>query len=173
MNTLAVLVTRCDGFSEACYNQKAEDQGDFVHHVLAVSHRETLRGGWFMKLGHPSIFQGSFDQQHKLLKGAEENQVVPQIVWACFVTAGLWHLSTLWEQVAAEEELGQCSPTVTQVNSMVVLLNAVRVWRKPQHSILQKSSTTALFVVCTCTYLVLSMYHSKLVCTKYVVPVIV
>ena len=50
-----------------------------------------------------------FDWQHKLLKGAEENQVVPEIVWACFVTASLWHSSVFWAQVAAEEELQQSS----------------------------------------------------------------
>ncbi len=38
--------------------------------------------------------------------GAEENQVVPGIVWACFVPPFLWHSSALWAQVAAEEELG-------------------------------------------------------------------
>ena len=81
-----------------------------------------------VQLDHPSILHGPFDGQRKLLEGAEENQVVPEIVWACFVTAGLWHSSALWTQVAAEEELGPCSPTVFQVNSMTILFNAAWVW---------------------------------------------
>ena len=74
-----------------------------------------------------------------LLEGAEENQVVPEIVWACFVTAGLWQSSALWAQVAAEDELGACSPIVFRVNSMAILLNAVRVRGNKQHSILHNS----------------------------------
>jgi hypothetical protein len=82
--------------------------------------------GWFVQLDHPSIFHRSSDGQLELLKGAEENQVLPEIIWACFVTAGLWHYSTLWAQVAGEEELGACSPTVLQGNIMAILLNGVR-----------------------------------------------
>jgi hypothetical protein len=70
--------------------------------------------------------------------------------------------------VAAEEELGQCCPTVFQVNIMAILLNAVRVWRNNQHSILHKSSTRASFIVCT--YYILSMHRVYtglyLVCTR-------
>jgi hypothetical protein len=79
--------------------------------------------GMVHKLDHPSIFHGSFDGQRKLLKGTEENQVIPEIVWARFVPPVLWLSSTLWAQVAAEEELWQCCPTVSQVNSMEILLN--------------------------------------------------
>jgi hypothetical protein len=114
-----------------------------------VSQVQTLGWGWFIKLDHPRVFHESFDGQHKRLKGAEENQVEPAIAWADFVPRILWHSSSLWEQVAAEEELGQCSPTVFQVSSMVSLLNAVRVLGYNQHNILHKSSTTASFVVCT------------------------
>jgi hypothetical protein len=53
------------------------------------------------------------------LKGAEENQVVLDIIRACFVKAIRGHSSALMAQVAAEEELGQCSPTVFQVNIMM------------------------------------------------------
>ncbi len=93
-----------------------------------VSQVETLGLGWFIKLDHPRVFHESFYGQHKRLKGAEENQVEPAIVWADFVPHILWHSSSLWEQVAAaEEEQGQCSPTVFQVSSMLILLNALRV----------------------------------------------
>ncbi len=129
--------------------QKAGHQGDSANHVPGLSHVDTLCRGWFVKLDHPRIFHGSFDGQRKLLKGAEENQVEPVIVWADFVPRILWHSSALLEQVAAEEELGPCSPTVFQVNSMVILINAVRVRGNNQHSILHKSSTTASFVVRT------------------------
>jgi hypothetical protein len=54
--------------------------------------------------------------------------------------------------VAAEEELGTYSPTVFQVNSMAILLNAVRVRGNNQHSILHKRSTRASCMVCTGTY---------------------
>jgi hypothetical protein len=69
------------------------------------------------------------DGQLELLKGAEENQVISEIIWACFVTASFWHSSTLWAQVATEKELGACSPTVLQGDGMVILLDGVRVWR--------------------------------------------
>jgi hypothetical protein len=65
--------------------QKAGHQGDSSHHVCGESYVETWCWGWFIKLDHPSIFHGSFDGQRKLLEGAEENQVVPEIVWARFV----------------------------------------------------------------------------------------
>ena len=38
----------------------------------------------------------SGDGQLEILKGAEENQVEPEIIWACLVTASLWYTSTLW-----------------------------------------------------------------------------
>jgi hypothetical protein len=53
---------------------------------------------------------------------------VLEIVWACFVTAGPLHSSSLQVQVAAEEELGSCCPTVFQGN-IAILLNAV--WVQP------------------------------------------
>jgi hypothetical protein len=65
------------------------------------------------------------------------------------VSPVLWLSSALWVQVAAEEELVQCCPTVFQVNIMAIILNAVRVWGNNQHSILHKDSTRASFMVCT------------------------
>jgi len=141
---LAVLVRDC--WSSVTI-QKAGHQGDSANHVLGIGHVEARCWGWFVQLDHPSIFHGPFDGQRKLLEGAEENQVVPEIVWACFVTAGLWQSSALWAQVAAEEELGQCSPTIFQVNSMVILPNAVRVWGNNQHSILSEAHEHGLCVV--------------------------
>ncbi len=125
---------------DACDPHEAGYQGDSAHQVLGLGHIETQCRGWYIQLDHPSIFHWSSDGQLELLEGAEENQVVPKIIWACFVTAGLWHSSTLWVQVAGEEELGVCSPTVLKRNIMVILLNGVRVWRDYQYSILHKSS---------------------------------
>jgi hypothetical protein len=85
--------------------------------------------GWFIKLDHPSIFHGPFDGQRKLLKGAEENQEERDIVRASLVAACLRQSAALWAQVAAEEELGPCSPTVFQGNIMAIFLNAVRILR--------------------------------------------
>ncbi len=94
------------------------------------------------------------------------NQEVRDIVWACFVAAGHRQSSVLWAQVAAEEELGQCSPTVFQGNVMVIFLDAVWIWWNNQSSILHKSSTTVSFLVCPCTYTIQTRYVR--VCTKYV-----
>jgi hypothetical protein len=146
---LAVLVRNC---RSSITIQKAGHQGDSANHVLGGCHVEARCRGWLVKLDHPSIFHGPFDGQRKLLKGAEENQVVPEIIWAYFVISGLWQSSALWAQVAAEEELGTYSPTVFQVNSMAILLNAVRVRGNNQHSILHTSSTRASCMVCTGIY---------------------
>ncbi len=140
--------------------QKAGHQGDSTHHVLCRCR------GWFIKLDQPSIFNGSLDWQPKLLKGAEENQEERDIVWASLVAASLRQSSVLWAQVAAEEELGLCSPTVIQGNIMVIFLDAVRIWWNNQNSILRKSSTTESFFVCPCIYSVQTRYVQ--VCTWYV-----
>jgi hypothetical protein len=99
---------------ESHYHPESRALGDSAHHVSCKSHIETWYWGWFIKLDHPSIFHGSFDGQRKLLKGAEEIQVVPEIVWARFVPPVLWLSSASRAQMAAEEELGQCCPTVFQ-----------------------------------------------------------
>ncbi len=125
------------------------------HTHSIVSHRHTTQNSIDCNIcvntvcDHPSIFHGFFDGQGKLFEAAEENQVVPEIVWARFVSPVLWFSSARRAQVAAEEELWPCCPTVFQVNSMAILLNAVRVLGNNQHSILHKSSTTASFMVCT------------------------
>ena len=79
-------------------------------HFISIQAPSRLRPSlWFVQLDHPSIFHRSGDGQLELLKGAEENQVVPEIIWACFVTASFWHSSTLWAQVATEKELGRAA----------------------------------------------------------------
>ena len=72
--------------------------------------------------------------------------------------------------MAAEEELGACSPTVLQGDVMAILLDGVRVWRNDQYSNLHKSSINSFKNrVCTSTYLVhISMTEYVLACTKYI-----
>ena len=91
--------------------QKAGHQGDSAHHVPGESHIETWCWcwGWFIKLDHPSIFHWSFDGQGKLLKGADENQVVPEIVWALFVLPVLWLSSASKTSSTACNSLIPCS----------------------------------------------------------------
>ncbi len=135
----------CEELLESLYHPESRASGGFCPPCsLQEPHKDT-ESGMVHKTWSPSNLHGSFDWQRKLLKGAEENQVVPEIVWACSVTTVLQHSSALLAQVAAEKELGPCSPTVFEVNIMiiVILLNAVRIWGKKQHSILHKSSITA------------------------------
>ena len=55
--------------------------------------------------------------------------------------------------MALEEELGTCRPTVLQGNSMVILLNAVRVWLNNYYSVLySKQSISAHMLVYTGIY---------------------
>jgi hypothetical protein len=49
------------------------------------------------------------------------------------VRAGLRHSPSLREQVAAEEELEQCNPTVFQGNIAAILLDGLRVHVIAQH----------------------------------------
>ena len=56
--------------------------------------------------------------------------------WTSFVYTVLWLPSILRTQIALEEQLGTCIPTVFQRNSMTILLNAVRVRRNNNHSVL-------------------------------------
>ena len=52
--------------------------------------------------------------------------------WTDFVCTVLWLFSIHRPQIALEEELGTCIPTVLQVNIKTILLNAVRIgWKFP------------------------------------------
>ena len=98
-----------------------------------------------------------------------EVYVYMNTVYVQSTAAGLWHSSTLWAQVEAEEELGACSPTVLQGNIMAILLDGVRVRRNDQYSILHKrSKNSSKNRVCTSTYSVyISMTEYVLACTEY------
>jgi hypothetical protein len=156
----------CEGLSESRCHPKSRASGGFYPPCSLQEHVEAWCRGWFIKLDHPSIFHGSLDGQRKLLKHAEENQEVRDIVWASLVAAGHRQSSVLWAQVAAEEELGPRSPAVFQGNIMAIFLDAVKICWNNQYSILRKISTTVSFLVCPCTYLVQTRYVR--VCTEYV-----
>ena len=56
--------------------------------------------------------------------------------WTSFVCTVPGLSSMFRTQIALEEELQTCIPTVFQRNSMTILLNAVRVQRNNNHSVL-------------------------------------
>jgi hypothetical protein len=76
------------------------------------------------------------DGQIQLLKGAEEDQVVTEIIRAVSAVCILWGSPTSWMQVAGKEKLWVSISTVFQGNIVVVLLNAVRIRRdnNPAHN---------------------------------------
>jgi hypothetical protein len=76
------------------------------------------------------------DGQLQLLKGAEEDQVVRDIIRAELVMLILWEPAILWAQVAGKVELGECKPTVFQGHIVENLLNAVRKRRDNQDGVL-------------------------------------
>jgi hypothetical protein len=88
----------CEGLLESRCQPESRRSGEFCLPYSrrgAGGHVETLCRGRFIKLDYPSIFHRSLDGQRKLLKGAKENQVVLDIIWACFVTGSLRHPSAL------------------------------------------------------------------------------
>jgi hypothetical protein len=76
------------------------------------------------------------DGQFQLLKGAEEDQVVREVIRAASVGCILWGSPTHWTQVAGKEKLRTSIPTVFQRNIYVNLLNAVRIRRDNKDGVL-------------------------------------
>jgi hypothetical protein len=66
--------------------------------------------------------------------------VVTEVIWAASVGCILWGSPTGWTQVAGKEKLWTSIPTVFQRNLVVVLFNAVRIWRDNQDSVLHKTT---------------------------------
>jgi hypothetical protein len=66
------------------------------------------------------------DGQLKHLKGAEENQVILDIIWACFMTASpsLRHSSALRTQVASWELKKSWGHAVQQCSKATSLLSS-------------------------------------------------
>jgi len=89
-----------------------------------------------IQLGHSSTLHRPADGQFQLLKGAEEDQVVTEVIRAASVGCILWGSPTRWTQVAGKEKLWTSIPTVFQRNIVVVLLNAVRIRRDNKYGVL-------------------------------------
>jgi hypothetical protein len=85
--------------------------------------------------GHSSTLHWPADGQFQLLKGAEEDQVVTEVIRAVSVVCILWGSPTRWTQVAGKEKLWASIPTVFQW-IVVVLLNAVRIRRNNKDGVL-------------------------------------
>jgi hypothetical protein len=76
------------------------------------------------------------DGQFQFLKGAEEDQVVREVIRAASVGCILWGSPTHRTQVAGKEKLRTSIPTVFQRNTFVNLLNAVRIRRDNKDDVL-------------------------------------
>ena len=136
---LAVLVR--NGWCRVT-SQEQGDQWYSTHHIGCWSHIQA--GCWHLiQLGHPSTLHRPADGQFQLLKGAEEDQVVTEVIRAASVGCILWGSPTRWTQVAGKEKLWTSIPTVFQRNIVVVLLNAVRIRRDNKYGVLH---TTKLVV---------------------------
>ncbi len=88
-------------------------------------------GCWegLIQLGHSSTLHRPADWQFQFLKGAEEYQVVTEVIRATSVGCILWGSPTRRTQVAGKEMLWSRIPTVFQRNILGNLLNAVRIRR--------------------------------------------
>ncbi len=106
---LAVLVRNGRGWVTS---QEQGDQWNPAHHAGGWSHIQAWSWG-LIQLGHPSALHWPADwRQLQLLKGAEEDQVVTQVIRSAAVGWILLGSPTLWTQVAGKEKLGTSKPTV-------------------------------------------------------------
>jgi hypothetical protein len=79
--------------------------------------------------------------QGQLLKCAEKDEVDQEVIRANFVRRVLGRPSARRTQVALEEELGACIPTVVKGNIVNIFFNAVRKWRDNDDGILHTPQT--------------------------------
>ena len=89
-----------------------------------------------IQLGHPSTLHWPADGQFQLLKGAEEDHVVTEVIRAASVGCILWGSPSRQTQVAGKEKLQMSIPTVFQQNILGKLLNAVRIRRDNKYDVL-------------------------------------
>jgi hypothetical protein len=91
-----------------------------------------------LQLGHSgfSALHRPADWQFQLLKGAEEYQVVTEVIRATSVGCILWGSPTRRTQVAGKEKLRSRIPTVFQRNILGNLVNAVRIRRDNKDGVL-------------------------------------
>jgi hypothetical protein len=110
------------------------------------------------------------DGQFQLLKGAEEDQVVTEVIRAKSVGCVFGGSATRWTQVAGKQKLRTSIPTVFQRNIVLVLFNAVRIRRDNKDCILHTTKLESKIQSSTymhehCIYNVHTWYVH--VCTVY------
>ena len=129
----AVLVRNSRG---RVASQEQGDQWNSSYHIGCWSHVQA--GCWegLIQLDHPSTLHRPANGQFQFLKGAEEDQVVTEIIRAASVVCILWGSPTRWTQVAGEEKLWASIPTVFQRNIVFVSMNAVRIRRDNKDGVL-------------------------------------
>ena len=88
------------------------------------------------QFGHSSALHWPADGQFQLLKGAEKDQVVGEVIRAAFVDSVLRGSSILWTQVARKKNMRTSIQTVFQRKIIGILLNAVRVRRDNKDGVL-------------------------------------
>ena len=93
--------------------------------VVNWSHIKAQYGARLVQFEDPSILHRSMDGQIKVLKRAEKDQVVHEVIRADFVRRVLRLPSASRTQVALEEELGACIPTVFKRNIVYIVRNSV------------------------------------------------
>jgi hypothetical protein len=130
---LAVLVRNRRG---RVTSQEQGNQRNSAHHIRSWSHIQAWSWEGLIQLGHPSTLHWPADGQFQLLKGAEEDQVVTEVIRAASVGCILWGSPTRWTQVAGEEKLRASIPTVFQRNIVIVSINQVRIRRDNKDGVL-------------------------------------
>jgi hypothetical protein len=106
--------------------------------VVSWSHIKARYGARLVQFEDPSILHRSMDGQLKLLKRAEKDQVVHEVIRADFVRWVLRLPSGRRTQVALEEELGTRTgiPTVVKRNIGNIFCDVVRIWRDHDNGVL-------------------------------------
>ena len=87
-------------------------------------------------MGYPSTLHRPTDGQLELRKGAEEDQMVKNVIRAYSASRILLEPAILWTQVAGKEELWASIPTVFQGGIVGNLVNAVRIRRDNKNGVL-------------------------------------
>jgi len=88
------------------------------------------------------------DGQVKLLKRAEKDQVVQEVIRADFVRRVLRLPSASRTQVALEEELGACILTLFKRNISYIFCDAVRIWRDHDNGVLHTQQPLSTGTTC-------------------------
>ena len=105
------------------------------------SHIKARDRARLVQFEHSSVLHWSMNGQGQLLKCAEKDEVEQEVIRADFVLRVLGLPSASRTQVALEEELGACIPTVFIGNIVNIFFNAVRIWRDHDDGILHTPQT--------------------------------